>query len=67
MAHAKRYPEQSGALILSGSSMNLNGFNGLSYLGVALLIKFKGVDFIEENSRKSMHKIGCSVLCIVFW
>lgn len=57
MVHAKRHPELSGGLVLSGSSMNLNGVNGLSYLGVALMIKIKGVDWIEENSRKSLHKI----------
>lgn len=57
MLHAKHHPELSAGLVLSGSSMNLTGIAGLSYLGVALMIKFKGVDWIEENSRKSLHKI----------
>ena len=57
MAHAKRYSHQSTGLILSGSRMNQTGLNGIRYLGVALLIKFKGVEWIEENSRISMHKI----------
>jgi pimeloyl-ACP methyl ester carboxylesterase len=58
MAHARRYPNQSIGLVLSGSSMNLTGLNGISYLGAALLQKFKNVDWIEGNSRKSMHKIS---------
>lgn len=57
IAHAKRYPHQSSGLILSGSSMNLNGMNGIGYLGVSLMIKWKGSKTIEEGSRKTMERL----------
>lgn len=57
IAHAKRYPHHSSGLILSGASMNLNGMNGISYLGVSLIIKWKGSDTIEEGSRKTMERL----------
>jgi pimeloyl-ACP methyl ester carboxylesterase len=64
MAHARRFPNQSVGMVLSGSSINLTGLNGIIYLGAAIYQKLKNADWIEGNSHKSKNNItpGDSIL-----
>ena len=57
MEYAHIHANQVAGLVLSGSSLNLNGLTGFAFRFNGPLIRMMGVKRVEEKSRKSYQKL----------